>query len=85
VNEEALAHCETVAPKTNKQNSISSQESSSLLAIGCNIYIYIALESRWCNIIVLNVHAPNVEKSADSKEFYEDLQQFFFHHFLSTI
>jgi hypothetical protein len=28
---------------------------------------YIALRSRWCNITVLNVHAPSEDKSDDSK------------------
>jgi len=31
------------------------------------------LRSRWCNIIVLNVHEPSEEKSDDSKDnFYDD-------------
>jgi hypothetical protein len=29
---------------------------------------YIDLRDRWCNIIVLNVHAPNEEKNVDSKD-----------------
>ena len=29
---------------------------------------YIVLRDRWCNIIVLNVHAPSEEKSDDSKD-----------------
>jgi len=34
---------------------------------------YIVLRGRWCNIIVLNVHAPNEDKSDDSKNsFYEE-------------
>jgi hypothetical protein len=38
------------------------------------------LRGRWCNIIVLNVHAPTQEKSDDSKDsFYEELQQVFDH------
>jgi len=42
---------------------------------------YIVLRGRWCNIIVMNVHAPSEEKSDDSKDsFYEDLEQVF-HHF----
>ena len=46
---------------------------------------YIVPRDRWCNIIVLNVHAPNEEKSDESKEsFYEELEQVF-DHFLSTI
>ena len=33
----------------------------------------------WCNIIVLNVHAPS-DKSDDSKDsFYEELEQVFGH------
>ena len=47
---------------------------------------YIVLRGRWCNIIVLNVHAPGEEKSDDSKDsFYEELEQVFFIVFLSTI
>jgi hypothetical protein len=38
------------------------------------------LSGRWCNIIVLNVHAPTEEKSDDSKDsFYEQLEQGFDH------
>jgi len=34
----------------------------------------------WCNITVLNAHAPSGEKSDDSKEsFYEELEQVFDH------
>jgi exonuclease III len=37
-------------------------------------------EVRWCNITVLNVHAPSGEKSDDSKgSFYEELEQVFDH------
>jgi len=40
---------------------------------------YIVLRGRWCNITVLNVHAPSEEKSDDSREsFYEELEQVFF-------
>jgi hypothetical protein len=36
---------------------------------------YIVLRGRWCNIIVLNVHAPSEEKSDESKNsLYEDLE-----------
>jgi hypothetical protein len=28
---------------------------------------YIVLRGRWCNIVVLNAHAPTGEKSGDSK------------------
>ena len=39
---------------------------------------YIVLRGRWCNIIVLNVHAPSEEKSGDSTDrFYEELEQVF--------
>jgi hypothetical protein len=35
---------------------------------------YIVLRGCWCNISVLNVHAPTEEKSDDSKDnFYEEL------------
>ena len=35
---------------------------------------YVILRGRWCNIIILNVHAPNEEKSDDSKDgLYEEL------------
>ena len=41
---------------------------------------YIVLRGRWCNIIVLNVHAPCEEKSDNSKDsFYEELEQLFDH------
>ena len=41
---------------------------------------YIVLRGRWCNIIVLNVHAPSEEKGDDSKDsFYEELEQGFYH------
>ena len=37
---------------------------------------YIVLGGRWCNIIVLNVHAPSEEKSDDSKDsFYVELEK----------
>jgi len=42
--------------------------------------LYIVLRGQWCNIIVLNVHAPSEEKSNDSKgSFYEVLEQVFNH------
>ena len=41
---------------------------------------YIVLRGRWCNIIVLNVHAPSEDKSDDSKDsFYEELEKVFDH------
>jgi hypothetical protein len=39
---------------------------------------YIVLRGRWCNIIVLNVHAPSEEENDDSKDkFYKELEQDF--------
>ena len=39
------------------------------------------IRCHWCNIIVLNVHAPSEEESDDSKDsVYEELEQVF-HHF----
>ena len=41
---------------------------------------YIVQRGRWCNIIVLNVHAPSEEKTDDSGDsIYEDLEQGFDH------
>jgi hypothetical protein len=39
---------------------------------------YVILRGRWCNIIVLNVHATTEDKIDDIKEsFYEELEQVF--------
>ncbi|KDR12822.1 hypothetical protein L798_07067, partial [Zootermopsis nevadensis] len=39
---------------------------------------YVILEGRWCDIIVLNVHAPTEDKSDDIKDsFYEELESVF--------
>jgi hypothetical protein len=36
---------------------------------------YIILRGRWCDIIVLNVHAPTEDKIDDMKDrFYEELE-----------
>jgi len=44
---------------------------------------YLVLRGPWCNIIVLNVHAPSEERSDDSKDnFCEELQQVFYHFLL---
>jgi hypothetical protein len=41
---------------------------------------YIVLRGRWCNFIVLNVHAPSEDKSDDLKDsFHEELEQVFDH------
>jgi hypothetical protein len=46
---------------------------------------YIKLRSRWCNIIVLNVHVPSEDKSHDVMDsFYEELGRVFIS-FLGTI
>jgi hypothetical protein len=43
---------------------------------------YTVLIGRWCNIAVLNVHAPSEEKCNDSKNnIYEELEQVLFYHF----
>jgi len=39
------------------------------VAFVSNRVSYIILRGRWCNIIILNVHAPSEKKSDDSKEF----------------
>jgi hypothetical protein len=40
----------------------------------------LVLRGRWCNIIVLNVHAPSEDNSDESKDsFYEELEQVFDH------
>jgi hypothetical protein len=39
---------------------------------------YIVLRGRWCNIIVLNVHAPSEKESDDSNDkVYKELEQVF--------
>jgi exonuclease III len=39
---------------------------------------YVILRGRWCNIIVLNVHAPTEDKIDDIKDrFYVELEQIF--------
>jgi hypothetical protein len=39
---------------------------------------YITLKGRWCDIIVLNVHAPTEDKDDDIKDsFYEELEHVF--------
>jgi hypothetical protein len=44
-----------------------------------------ALRGHWCNIIILNLHAPTEENIDDSRDsFYEELAQVF-DHFLSSI
>ena len=46
---------------------------------------YIVMRGHWCNIIMLNVHAPSEEKSDDSEDsFYEELELVFFIIFEST-
>jgi exonuclease III len=40
--------------------------------------LYIMLKGRWCDIIVLNVHAPTEDKIDDIKDrFYEELEHVF--------
>jgi hypothetical protein len=45
-----------------------------LLVVGCHI----TLRGRWCDIIVLNVHAPTEDKCDDKKDsIYEELEVVF--------
>jgi hypothetical protein len=40
--------------------------------------LYVTLKGRWCDIIVLNVHAPTEDKDDDVKDScYEELEQVF--------
>jgi len=42
--------------------------------------LYITLRSRWCDIIVLNVHAPTEDKCEDTRNsVYEELERVFDH------
>jgi hypothetical protein len=44
----------------------------------CDKMSYVILRGRWCNIIVLSVHAPTEDKIDDIKDrFYEELEQVF--------
>jgi len=43
---------------------------------------YIVLRGRWCNIIILNVHAPSEEKSDDSKDSFDVELEQLSNHFL---
>jgi hypothetical protein len=39
---------------------------------------YITLNGSWCDIILLNMHAPNEDKDNDIKDsFYEELEEVF--------
>jgi exonuclease III len=39
---------------------------------------YIILRGGWCNVIVLNVHAPTEDKTDDMKDsFHEELERIF--------
>ena len=46
---------------------------------------HLVLRGRWCNIIVLNMHAPSQEKSGDSKDSLCENKSRFLIIFLSTI
>jgi hypothetical protein len=44
----------------------------------CDRMSYIILRGRWCQVIVLNVHAPTEDKTDDVKDsFYEELERVF--------
>jgi hypothetical protein len=38
---------------------------------------YIIVKGHWCDIIVLNVHAPTEDKDDIKDRFYEELEQVF--------
>jgi hypothetical protein len=41
---------------------------------------YIGLKGHWCDIIVLNAHAPTEDESDDTNDrFYEEIEQVFYH------
>jgi len=42
---------------------------------------YIILRGHWCDIIVLNVHAPSEEKRDDSKDSFYEESELVFEHF----
>jgi hypothetical protein len=59
---------QSIAPAVKRVESVNDRVS----------YIHVVLSGRWCNIIVLNVHAPIGEKRDESKDsFYEKLGQVF--------
>jgi hypothetical protein len=40
---------------------------------------YITLKGRWCDDVILNVHAPTEDKDDDKKDsFHEKLEQVFY-------
>jgi exonuclease III len=42
--------------------------------------LYVTLKGRWCDIILLNVHAPTKDKDDDiENSFYEELEQVFYY------
>jgi hypothetical protein len=58
------------------QNRITS--AAKRIKFVSNRMSYITLKGRWCDIIVLNVHAPTEDKDEDIKDsFYEELEQVF--------
>jgi hypothetical protein len=49
--------------------------------VDCDMIQYIVLRGRWCNIIVLNTHAPSEDKSNDSKDRLNEEIEYVFDHF----
>jgi hypothetical protein len=39
--------------------------------------LYITLKGHWCDIVVLNVHAPTENKDGIKDSFYEEIEQVF--------
>jgi len=61
-----------------EQHFVHHRLESAVKRVECVSYrmSYIVQRGHWCNIIVLNVHAPSEEKDDDSKDsFYEELEQ----------
>jgi len=49
--------------------------------VDCDRIKYIVLRGRWCNIIVLNEHAPSEEKNNYSKDRLNEELEYVFDHF----
>ena len=46
--------------------------------ISDRVFVCITLKGRWCDIIVLNVHAPTEDRDDDIKySFYEEIERLF--------
>jgi hypothetical protein len=53
----------------------SAEDKNEWVELVSDMMSYITLRGRWCDIIVLNVHAPIDDKDDDIKDsFYEELE-----------